>query len=150
VLFLGVVGALGSSTARAQQDIELQQPPQGGVVVLDSTGSTRHLEIASDGAIRIGGLAAALEQNLPLCFDAATGLLGACGAGSGLMGPQGPAGEPGAMGPVGPTGPTGPQGPQGLQGEDGIAGPAGPIGPAGPEGTQGIAGPVGPLGPAGP
>lgn len=100
-----------SASAMAQQNVEIQPPANGSVVIRDSSGTTAHFTVADDGAVSISGLPAAIQQDELVCYDSVSGQLGTCPP---IVGTPGPAGAPGADGPTGPVGPTGPTGPAGT------------------------------------
>lgn len=102
-----------SASAIAQQNVEIQPPANGSVVIRDSSGTTAHFTVADDGAVSISGLPAAIQQDELVCYDSVSGQLGTCPpivGTPGPVGPPGPQGLPGADGPTGPVGPTGPAG----------------------------------------
>ena len=146
-------------------DIELRPGPGNSVVITDAAGNETHLRVTDSGQIILPGIAASEEQDeAPVCYNLATGVLGNCPPGTvegpegpegpqgpqGETGPEGPQGPEGEIGPEGPQGETGPEGPQGPQGETGPEGPQGEMGPEGPEGEMGPEGPQGEMGPEGP
>jgi collagen type I alpha len=127
------------------QDVTIT-PQSGGQVVID-------------GRVIVSDIAAQPNNPNGVCYEAATGQLTTCSAGSNA-GPIGPTGPPGAAGPAGATGatgaqgdigPTGPAGATGATGPGGVGslGPTGPTGPTGAVGATGVQGDVGPTGPQG-
>lgn len=159
---LSMLFLTGAFTIAGAEEIRLQPPPGGSVVVTDAAGNSIRLEVSESGILSIPGLPdASTVDDALICYDRQSGVLGNCPPGTG-EGVQGPQGEPGPQGPQGEPGPRGPQGdpgPQGLpgaagpKGEPGAAGPRGPQGepgPQGPQGEQGSQGEPGPVGPQGP
>ena len=128
-------------------DLELTPPAGGAVVVRDSSGATARFIVNPDGTVGITGLPSAVQGDSPVCFDASTGQLGACGS---IVGPTGATGPTGPTGPTGATGQTGPTGPTGSTGDTGPTGPTGAQGPTGSTGSTGSTGATGPTGPSGP
>ena len=99
------IGLTFSASTMAQQNIEIQPPANGSVVVRDSSGAIARFIVADDGSVFISGLPASIQQDSLVCFNTVSGQLGTCPAIVGEPGPAGPAGpqgEPGAVGPVGP------------------------------------------------
>ncbi len=125
--------------AKETADVEVVPAAGGALLVKDSSGATTRLRVNESGEVIVPGLAASDLEDLPVCFDQATGQLGTC-PDSILEGPQGP---------QGPPGPPGPQGETGLAGADGAVGPAGPKGDQGERGPKGDTGDTGPQGPQG-
>jgi hypothetical protein len=153
-LSLVVSGLLAGNAAMAQNNLVIQPPAGGSVVIEDAAGNKVLLHIDENGVLQLPGVAGSAEQDTILCMEVASGQLGPCSAGA-LAGLEGPAGPTGPMGPMGERGPRGAQGdpgPTGQQGPQGDIGPAGPMGPqgeAGPTGAMGAPGPTGPAGPPG-
>lgn len=79
------------------QDVEVTPANGGAFVVLDSSGAPARFRVDESGAVTIPGLPTTILEDAPVCYDAATGLLGNCPA-SVLEGPPGP---PGPAGPQG-------------------------------------------------
>ncbi len=126
-------------------------PKPGSSFEIHALGGTPVLKVEEAGRVLVPGLSAAADGDTVLCFDAVSGALGPCAAGSvvGPAGPAGPTGPTGAIGPPGPSGAIGAIGPTGAAGPMGPAGATGAIGPAGPVGATGDAGPAGPIGATG-
>lgn len=148
---LAITGLLASHAAVAQNNLVIQPPAGGSVVIEDSAGNRVLLQVDENGVLQLPGVPGSAEQDTILCMEVASGQLGPCSAGTlaGLEGPVGPTGPQGARGPRGPQGdigPTGAMGPQGIQGDPG---PTGPMGLQGDQGIQGSPGPTGPIGPTG-
>ena len=137
MLATAIVATLMVSSVQAQ-DVTVT-PASGGNFVITS------------GNLVVSDLPSATTQTIPACFDAVSGTMGACTAGSviGATGADGAMGPPGAMGPqglqgdpgpIGMQGADGPMGPPGHDGLDGEPGPAGPVGATGATGATGAAG----------
>jgi hypothetical protein len=121
LLAFSATSALTAAGVVHAADVVVTPPPGGGFVV-------------ANGNVAFGGLSSAGTQNSPVCFNAVSGMLGACLAGS-WIGPAGPTGATGATGPggvgsIGPTGATGDAGPTGATGSTGATGPTGATGAA--------------------
>lgn len=162
VVAVAISNALACTGAFAQ-DVTVT-PPVGGGFVVNNAANVALFKIDASGNLAIAGLAGAVAQTSPVCFDTVSGLVGPCATG-GLVGPTGATGAPGPMGATGPVGPagtagatgapggagaTGPQGSIGPTGATGAAGPAGATGATGATGAQGIAGATGAIGATGP
>ena len=137
------------------QDVTVT-PPAGGGFVVNAAAGTPGLTVDTNGNLLLNSLTAAGAQTeaTALCFNAASGQVGACSTLP--VGPTGPTGPQGIQGVQGPTGPQGIQGAAGAtgsagaQGATGAQGPIGPTGPQGVQGSQGSTGAVGAQGPTGP
>lgn len=144
-LSLVISGLLVGNAAMAQNNLVIQPPAGGSVVVEDAAGNKLLLHIDENGVLQLPGVAGSAQQATILCINGASGQLGPCSAGT----------IADLEGPIGPTGPTGARGPEGLQGPKGSPGDIGPTGPmgiqgdVGPTGAMGSPGPTGPMGPTG-
>lgn len=139
---LAITGLLASHAALAQNNLVIQPPAGGSVVIEDSAGNQVLLQVDENGVLQLPGVPGSAEQDTILCMEVASGQVGPCSAGAlaGLEGPIGPTGAQGERGPrgdIGPMGESGPTGPQGMQGIQGIQGSPGPTGPIGPTGAAG-------------
>ena len=138
MLTFAIANALTLSVASAQN--VTVTPPAGGGFVLES------------GPLTVVGLPIATQQTDPLCFNAVTGVVGPCAAGS-FVGPTGPTGAtgPAGVGTAGPTGATGSTGSTGATGPTGATGigSAGPTGATGSTGATGFTGATGATGATG-
>lgn len=126
-------------------------PESGSSFEVHTQGGNSLLTVEEAGRVLMPGLPSATGGDTVLCFDAVTGALGPCAAGSvmGPTGPTGPTGATGVAGADGAVGPMGPMGPVGATGATGASGPVGPTGAAGPTGATGATGATGPAGPTG-
>lgn len=150
-LSLAIGGLLAGHAAVAQNNLVIQPPAGGSVVIEDAAGNQVLLEVDENGVLRLPGVAASAEQDAVLCMNVGSGQLGPCSDAAlvGFEGPTGPTGPIGAQGEMGPQGERGPRGEIGPQGEAGPPGPTGAMGPTGPIGELGATGPTGPVGPTG-
>lgn len=146
-----ISGLLASHAAVAQNNLVIQPPAGGSVVIEDAAGNQVLLQVDENGVLRLPGVPASAAQDAILCMEVASGQLGPCSAAAlaGLEGPMGPTGAQGERGPRGDQGERGPQGDPGPTGEIGPTGPAGIQGDTGPTGAMGPTGPNGPIGPTG-
>lgn len=126
---LSMLFLTGAFTIAGAEEIRLQPPPGGSVVVTDAASNSIRLEVSESGILSIPGLPdASTVDDALICYDRQSGVLGNCppGTGEGAQGPPGPAGDPG------------PEGPRGEPGPQGEPGPAGPQGPRGDTGIEGV------------
>lgn len=133
---LVITSLLASHAAVAQNNLVIQPPAGGSVVIEDAAGNQVLLQVDENGVLKLPGVPGSTEQDTILCMEVASGQLGPCSADAlaGLEGPVGP------TGPQGERGPRGEQGPRGAPGEIGPTGAMGPTGPTGPIGPTGAAG----------
>lgn len=145
---LVITSLLASHAAVAQNNLVIQPPAGGSVVIEDAAGNQVLLQVDENGVLQLPGVPGSAAQDAILCMEVASGQLGPCSADAlagleGPIGPTGPQGERGPRGAPGEIGPTGAMGPQGIPGIQGDIGPTGDMGPPGPTG------PIGPTGAAG-
>jgi hypothetical protein len=77
---------LGAGAPARADDVKVQPAPGSGFVVTDKTGATERFKVTEGGAVSIKGLVDEPAQgNIPLCFNATTGQIGACVGGSGTL-----------------------------------------------------------------
>lgn len=124
---LVITSLLASHAAVAQNNLVIQPPAGGSVVIEDAAGNQVLLQVDENGVLKLPGVPGSAAQDTILCMEVASGQLGPCSADALAE----------LEGPIGPTGPQGERGPRGAPGE------------IGPTGAMGLPGPTGPMGPTG-
>ena len=79
-----ILGLLGAATALAD-DLKLQPPSGGGVVITNTPGSTERLRVNGDGGVFLPGLPSHPSPDRSLCTNTATGSVGTCPLGPDII-----------------------------------------------------------------
>jgi len=78
VAWMGLSLLAFGGAARAD-DVTVQPAPGSGFVVTDNTGASQRFKVLENGQLFFGGLVGTPPlENQPLCYDTATGQVGAC------------------------------------------------------------------------